>query len=154
MLPIDYSPFAFSILLRTLGCDPGAVFDPALLDPTADPDAAASQSLQIKTCRRECALVSFRDRNCNILRPPPSEIHVDRGAAFAYGRHRAFDQRESASLRRYIHRGLDVNHVIIRIGSEAKPCLSGGLFAAQKFPGAIVPDPVADAGKAHPAYWA
>ena len=144
----DHHPFAFSICSgRTFGCDPGPVFDTALLDPAADPNAATGQSLQIKTCRRECALVSFRDRNCNILRPSPSEIYINRGAAFTYGRHRTFDQRESASLRRYIHRGLDVNNVIIRIRPQAKPGLSGGLFAGQKFPSACVPDPVTDAGK-------
>src|SRR5262249_29867716 len=72
-------------LLRALGLDPGAVIA-ALLDPAPNPDAAASQSLQIKTRRRESALVSFQDRNRNITRPPPPEIDKDCRPAFPYGR--------------------------------------------------------------------
>jgi hypothetical protein len=87
-----------------------------LLDPAANPDAAAGQSFQIKTRRRKPALVSFQDRNRNITGPPPSEIDVDCGPAFADRRHFALDQRKLASARQYVARNLGVEHLIIRIG--------------------------------------
>ena len=42
-----------------------------MLDPAANPDPAAGQTLQIETRRRESALVSFQDRNRNVTWPPP-----------------------------------------------------------------------------------
>ena len=102
-------------LLRALGLDPGT-FATTCLDPAANSDASASQTPQIKTRRRETALVSFQDRNRDVPDPPPAEIHVDCGPAFAHGRHFALNQRESPAMRQGILRALGVEHLIIRIG--------------------------------------
>src|SRR6516165_10931633 len=80
-------------LFRTLGLDPGP-FLATRLDPAANPDASASQLPQIKTRRRETALVSFQDRNRNVPNRSPAEIHIDCGPAFAHGRHFALNQRK------------------------------------------------------------
>src|SRR5262249_15623013 len=134
-------------LLRALGLDPGA-FATTRLDPAANPNVSASQTPQIKTRRRETALVSFQDGNRNVADPPPAEIYVDCAPTFAHGRHFALDQRKSASVRQCVVRRLGVKHLIIRIGPYAKFGLADSLLALQESPGARTCDAVADPGVA------
>ena len=84
-------------LLRPLRFDPGAIAT-TRLEPAANPDASASQTRQIKTRRRETALVSFPDRNRNVPNPPhrpctpqwaPSQRPECGVPAAALGRHLA-----------------------------------------------------------------
>src|SRR6516164_3320084 len=100
-------------LLRPLRFDPGAIAT-TRLEPAANPDASAGQTRQIKTRRRETALVSFPDRNRNVPTAPPAEIHVDCRPALPYGRYFALDQGNPASVRQGVVRCLGVEHLIIR----------------------------------------
>src|SRR6516165_4161315 len=85
--------------------DPGAIAT-TRLEPAANPNASAGQTRQIKTRRRETALVSFPDRNRNVPNPPPAEIHVDCRPALPHRRYFALDQGKPASVRQGVLRGL------------------------------------------------
>src|SRR6516165_10341773 len=106
-------------LLRPIRFDPGAIAT-TRLEPAANPDASAGQTRQIKTRRRETALVSFPDRNRNVPNPPSAEIHVDCRPALPYRRYFALDQGKPASVRQGVLRGLGVEPLIIRFGPQAK----------------------------------
>src|SRR5580704_13193650 len=75
----QHSPRVGSLdLLRIVRFDPRTPPRPAArLDKAADSNAAAGEPLQIQARSREIALISFQDRNGEILGPAPPEIHVD-----------------------------------------------------------------------------
>src|SRR5262249_10268989 len=74
-------------LFRPGGLDPGAT---SLFDVSAYAHAAALQPLGLEAGVGEGGFVAFRDGDSEVLLPPPPEIDVDRGAAFADREHFAF----------------------------------------------------------------
>src|SRR5579883_2421127 len=79
-------------LLRLRRLDPRAA---ALLDPPSHQDAPSRERTHRETGRRKLTLVTFQNRNGEVLAPAPPEIHVDRAAALAHRHDLALDQRET-----------------------------------------------------------
>jgi hypothetical protein len=90
----------------------------------------------VRSRRPEATLISLRDRNGEILGPPPPEIRINCGAAFANRHHCALDQRKMALFGQHIGGAVGVDQVIVRAGPKAKLGPARGVFAAQKFHGA------------------
>src|SRR6266478_1444666 len=104
-------------LLRAAGLDAGAV---PLLDKAAHPDPAVFELLGRQPRPREDALITFRDRDSERLRPAPAEIHVDRAAALADRQDLALDDRETTPSGQELRPALGPQLDIIRIAPEAK----------------------------------
>src|SRR5207244_4017971 len=98
-------------LLRPHRFDPWAA---ALLDIAADPDATALQAFRLETLGGKAALVAFQNRDREILRPAPPEIHVDGCAAFADRQHPALDDGEATAIGRDSRRILGAADGIVR----------------------------------------
>src|ERR1044071_4935957 len=56
------------------------------------------QGFRREPCGGKRALVALGDRDGEVLRPPPPEIHIDGAAALPHRQHLAFDQRELATI--------------------------------------------------------
>src|SRR3954462_14371191 len=82
-------------LLGTGRLHPGSA---PLIDPSANAQPAHFQCLGRQPGCGKHPLVALGDRDCEVLRPPASEIHIDRGAAFAHRQNPALDERELAAL--------------------------------------------------------
>src|SRR5579863_5047090 len=133
-------------LFRTHRLDPRPA---ALLDPPAYPDMSASELPRFEARCRKNTRISLQDRNSEILGPPPPEIHIDRGAAFAHRHHLTLDQPEAASLGQHVFRIGGVQQIIIRIGPKAKFGPPRCFLAAEELRRAVATaDPGGDAGNA------
>src|SRR4051812_19223973 len=109
MSPLRKSPFTSPSnlisqnldLLGTRRLHPGAA---PLLDPSANSHAPPIEGLRRQPRGGKHALIALGDRDGEVLRPAPPEIHVDRAAAFAYRQHLAFHQRKPAALFQHLGR--------------------------------------------------
>src|SRR5580704_7235978 len=129
---------------------PRAAADPApCLDPSADPQTSASESLQVEIRRGEATFVSLPDRNRKVLGPMVAEIDINRGAAFVHRNHLTLDKHKSAPLRQYIRGTVGLKGVKERARPKAEPGLPGRVLKTLKFHRTIAAaDVVANSSKA------
>src|SRR5262249_53877721 len=111
--PVPSIPLGQFDLLRPGGLDPGAT---SLFDISAYAHAAAFQPLGRQAGAGEGGLVAFGDGDGEVLGPPPTEIDVDRRAAFADREHFAFHDGKPAPFRRHRRRIVRRPDHIDRIG--------------------------------------
>src|SRR6202030_1346851 len=93
----------------------------SLLYPAAHFNFAAVERLRRQSGTRENTRVPLENRDGEVLRPTPPEIHIRNPAAFAHRRHLALHQRESSLFGKNIHRVHRLLDYIIRIAPQAKP---------------------------------
>src|ERR1044072_177445 len=105
-------------LLGTCRLHPGPA---PFLDPSANSHPPAGERLRNQTRGSKDALMALGDRDGEVFRPAPSEIDIDRAAAFAPRDDPAFDQGEPAAALKDLFRILRLADDINRFGPHDKP---------------------------------
>src|SRR5262249_52074716 len=101
----------------------------ALLDIAAHPHQPILHTPHVDPRGREGALIPFRDRHRERLRPPSPEIHIYGASALADRQHLAFHHAELAGPGLQLGQALRPDHHIIRFAPEAKLAGAGDSLA-------------------------
>ena len=122
--------------------------EPQLTAALVHPSRVRAQEGRETQSWRKPAAESLQDRNSEVLGPPPPEIHVNRGPAFAHRNHPTLDQRKTASRGQHSGGVIGVEQVIIRTRPKAKLSAPRRAFASEEFGGAAaIADPGGNPGQ-------